>query len=34
MKGDTDMTEPVRLWSGENGRRAAHEWAAGGGGGG
>ena len=22
------MTEPVRLWSGENGRRAAHEWAA------
>ena len=28
MKGDTDMTEPVRLWSGENGRRAAHEWAA------
>jgi S1-C subfamily serine protease len=28
MKGDTEMTEPVRLWSGENGRRAAHEWAA------
>jgi len=28
MRGDTDMTEPVRLWSGENGRRAAHEWAA------
>jgi putative serine protease PepD len=28
MKGDTDMTEPVRLWSGENGRRAAHDWAA------
>jgi putative serine protease PepD len=28
MKGDTQMTEPVRLWSGENGRRAAHEWAA------
>ena len=27
MKGDTDMTEPVRLWSGENGRRAAHDWA-------
>jgi putative serine protease PepD len=22
------MTEPVRLWSGENGRRAAHDWAA------
>ena len=19
MRGDTDMTEPVRLWSGENG---------------
>jgi putative serine protease PepD len=28
MRGDTDMTEPTRLWSGENGRRAAHEWAA------
>jgi putative serine protease PepD len=28
MKGDTEMTEPVRLWSGENGRGAAHEWAA------
>jgi putative serine protease PepD len=28
MKGDPEMTEPVRLWSGENGRRAAHEWAA------
>jgi putative serine protease PepD len=27
MKGETDMTEPVRLWSGENGRRAAHDWA-------
>jgi putative serine protease PepD len=28
MKGDLDMTEPVRLWSGRNGSRAAHEWAA------
>jgi putative serine protease PepD len=27
MKGDTDMTEPVRLWSGKNGSRAAHDWA-------
>jgi putative serine protease PepD len=28
MKGDLDMTEPVRLWSGTNGARAAHDWAA------
>jgi putative serine protease PepD len=28
MRGENEMTEPVRLWSGENGRRAAHEWAA------
>ncbi len=28
MKGDLDMTEPVRLWSGTNGSRAAHDWAA------
>jgi putative serine protease PepD len=28
MKGGTEMPEPARLWSGENGRRAAHEWAA------
>ena len=28
MKGDREMPESTRLWSGENGRRAAHEWAA------
>ena len=28
MKGNLEMTEPVRLWSGENGSRAAHDWAA------
>jgi putative serine protease PepD len=28
MKGDREMTEPVRLWSGEHGRRATHDWAA------
>jgi putative serine protease PepD len=28
VKGDKKMTEPVRLWSGDNGRRAAHDWAA------
>jgi putative serine protease PepD len=28
MKGDLDMTEPVGLWSGRNGSRAAHDWAA------
>jgi putative serine protease PepD len=28
MKGDHEMPERTRLWSGENGRRAAHEWAA------
>jgi putative serine protease PepD len=28
MKGHQEMTEPVRLWSGENGGRAAHDWAA------
>jgi putative serine protease PepD len=27
MKGDREMPESTRLWSGENGRRAAHEWA-------
>jgi putative serine protease PepD len=28
MKGETDMTEPVRLWSGNNGQRATRDWAA------
>jgi len=28
MKGDLEMTEPARLWTGENGSRAAHDWAA------
>ena len=28
MKGNVEMTDPVRLWSGENGSRAAHDWAA------
>jgi S1-C subfamily serine protease len=28
MKGDSEMPDTERLWSGEHGRRAAHEWAA------
>jgi putative serine protease PepD len=28
MKGDRDMPDTERLWSGRNGRRATHEWAA------
>jgi putative serine protease PepD len=28
MKGDHEMSGSTRLWSGENGRRATHEWAA------
>jgi putative serine protease PepD len=28
MKGDGEMRDSARLWSGENGHRAAHEWAA------
>ena len=28
VRGDTDDDRAGRLWSGENGRRAAHEWAA------